>query len=74
MLAASNIGSHGFPLYNDIFQGGVFDINAFFYKRLVQAVVTDGTLAQQCAFVSTVHPIPMHYNREDFSKVKVRGN
>ncbi|RCN34427.1 hypothetical protein ANCCAN_19732, partial [Ancylostoma caninum] len=51
-------------------QGGIFDLNAYYYKRLVQIIAHDGTKAQQCAFLSTVHPIPMHVKEEDFSLIK----
>ncbi|EYC21711.1 hypothetical protein Y032_0018g3493 [Ancylostoma ceylanicum] len=56
---------HGYCL-----KGGIFDLNAYYYKRLVQIIAHDGTKAQQCAFLSTVHPIPMHLKEEDFSLIK----
>ncbi|KAK5980121.1 hypothetical protein GCK32_009299, partial [Trichostrongylus colubriformis] len=51
-------------------KGGLFDLNAYFYKRLVHVITHDGTIAQQCAFMSMVQPIPMHYKQEDFSLLK----
>ncbi|KHJ92830.1 hypothetical protein OESDEN_07269 [Oesophagostomum dentatum] len=51
-------------------KGGLFDLNAYYYKRLVQVIIPDGTLAQQSAFLSNVHPIPMHHKEEDFSLIK----
>uniref|UniRef100_A0A0K0CYM4 RanBP2-type domain-containing protein n=1 Tax=Angiostrongylus cantonensis TaxID=6313 RepID=A0A0K0CYM4_ANGCA len=48
----------------------LFDLNAYYYERMVGSVVHDGTAAQQCAFMSLVHPIPMHLKDEDFSLVK----
>ncbi|VDM60526.1 unnamed protein product [Angiostrongylus costaricensis] len=51
-------------------KGGLFDLNAYYYERMVGSVVHDGTAAQQCAFMSLVHPIPVHLKDEDFSLVK----
>ncbi|CAJ0590606.1 unnamed protein product [Cylicocyclus nassatus] len=50
-------------------RGGLFDLNAYYYKRLVQIITHDGTAAQQCAFLSTVHPTPIAVE-EDYKLVK----
>ncbi|CAJ0929551.1 unnamed protein product, partial [Mesorhabditis belari] len=38
--------------------GGLFDLNQHYYKRQVPKIVYDGTLANQCPFISFIHDVP----------------
>uniref|UniRef100_A0A1I7TEP4 ELYS-bb domain-containing protein n=1 Tax=Caenorhabditis tropicalis TaxID=1561998 RepID=A0A1I7TEP4_9PELO len=44
--------TQGEPVY--IVEGAIFDIDAWYYKRVPGRVSTDGTILKQCAFLSTI--------------------